>query len=81
MTYKGWIPKLTPAKLRALAHVANAPHVRDGIECRGVTITACHALEQMGLVVLSTGKYGWYSITPAGRKALINPASFKPFRV
>lgn len=80
--YRGWIPKLTPAKLRALAKlVAADPDPRrrpQGLKCKGVILTSCHALEHMGLVDLRTGSRADYVITPAGRKALANPSSYKP---
>ena len=66
---KGWKPKLTPAKLRALAHL-NRPEDGFDIECRGAILTSCHALELMGLVKQGD-TYDRYSITQAGRIALL----------
>lgn len=75
-----WKPKLTPAKLRALAALAAAPtpgRRLNGLKAKGPILTSCHPLEFMGLAITLTGKYRHYAITPAGRKALANPSSYK----
>lgn len=75
---RGWKPKLTPAKLRALDHLTTGP----APVCKGPILTSCHALELMGLVEpYACARQDRFSITPAGRKALADPISFKPFRV
>lgn len=68
-----WKPKLTPAKLRALAFLVEHP----ASECSGYILTSCHALEQMDLVEY-VDRWSFYEITAAGRKALADPASYKP---
>jgi len=75
-----WKPKLTPAKLRALRLVVEC-HDPNGYEARGTILASCHPLEMMGLVRCCGYYHPRVFSTRAGRKALNDPASYKPVDV
>lgn len=73
-----WKPKLTPAKLRALRLVVECKDP-EGYRARGSVLTSYHPLELMGLIE----RRGYHHAVPtrAGKRALQNPASYKPVGV